>query len=384
MNRLIYFLFLLVLISSCGSDQGTITGEITGADGQMVYLDVEVDRQPMFIDSAVVKNGKFSLNVKEPKLGFYRMSLSNSNAVILIIDKDDKIHYTGDAVNLNENYTVKGSYHSELLHNFLQGKNRLEDEGSEVQEQINRFASQGDAEARNRAIDRYNELNKEYIEFVEGFIREHNSSPAVLYAISLVNPMNDLELYKLVEQGLKGIFEDSPYYVSLVGKIKETENQIENQKLLAEQQKMMEQAQQSLSQGSVAPDIRLEDPNGKVRALSELRGKYVLIDFWASWCKPCRIENPNVVRMYNQYKNKGFEIYAVSLDRTKEHWLKAIQDDGLGWIHVSDLKFWNSDAARLYNVNSIPYTILLDKEGRIVAKNLRGPALENKLKEVLG
>jgi len=119
-------------------------------------------------------------------------------------------------------------------------------------------------------------------------------------------------------------------------------------------------------------------------ALASLRGKTVLIDFWASWCRPCRAENPNVVRVYNKYKDKGFDVFSVSLDNRKGAWEKAIQDDGLVWNHVSDLNGWKSSVVSLYRFKGIPFTVLIDKEGKIIAKNLRGPALEQKLKEVLG
>lgn len=141
--------------------------------------------------------------------------------------------------------------------------------------------------------------------------------------------------------------------------------------------------QSAVKTGQVAPEISLPTPEGELMNLSQLRGKVVLVDFWASWCKPCRAENPNVVRMYNKYKDKGFEIYGVSLDRTKDAWLKAIEKDGLTWHHVSDLKFWNSEAAQTYGVRGIPYTVLLDKEGKIVAESLRGQALEDKVASML-
>jgi thiol-disulfide isomerase/thioredoxin len=134
--------------------------------------------------------------------------------------------------------------------------------------------------------------------------------------------------------------------------------------------------------GGVAPDFTQKTPEGEDMSLSDLRGKVVLIDFWASWCGPCRRENPNVVRMYEQYKDKGFEIIGVSLDNNKDKWLAAIEKDGLGWHHVSDLKGWKNEVANLYGVRSIPHTILLDKEGRIMARNLRGVMLEDKLKAV--
>jgi thiol-disulfide isomerase/thioredoxin len=118
--------------------------------------------------------------------------------------------------------------------------------------------------------------------------------------------------------------------------------------------------------------------------LSSLRGKIVLVDFWAQWCRPCRIENPNIVDAYQKYKDKGFEVYGVSLDRSRENWLQGIEEDGLPWTHVSDLEYWQSEAARTYNINAIPASFLLDEEGRIIAKDLRGPLLHQKLKEILG
>lgn len=135
--------------------------------------------------------------------------------------------------------------------------------------------------------------------------------------------------------------------------------------------------------GAVAPDISLPTPQGENLSLSSLRGKYVLIDFWASWCKPCRAENPNVLRVYNQYKDKGFEILGVSLDKSADAWKKAIAADGLIWKHISDLGFWQSSAAKLYSINSIPQTILVDKKGVIIAKGLRGAELEAKLKTLI-
>lgn len=135
--------------------------------------------------------------------------------------------------------------------------------------------------------------------------------------------------------------------------------------------------------GLPAPDFTLDSPDGKKISLKDFKGKVVLIDFWASWCGPCRRENPNVVAMYNRYKDKGFEILGVSLDRSKDPWVKAIADDKLTWPHVSDLKGWSSSAAALYGITSIPHTVLVDREGRIIARQLRGEVLGRKLEEVL-
>ena len=143
------------------------------------------------------------------------------------------------------------------------------------------------------------------------------------------------------------------------------------------------QAEKQFAVGAVPPEIDLPTPDGGSLKLTDLRGKVVLLDFWASWCRPCRQENPNVVKAYNKYKEKGFDILSVSLDRDRASWLRAIEQDKMTWNHVSDLKFWQSKAAKTYRVSSIPATFLLDRDGKILAKNLRGPMLERKLAEVL-
>jgi len=153
--------------------------------------------------------------------------------------------------------------------------------------------------------------------------------------------------------------------------------------IVAERYKVESSPATSTSIGALAPDIALPNPDGQTMKLSDLRGKVVLLDFWAAWCRPCRMENPNVVKAYKKYHDKGFEVFSVSLDRDKASWTKAIKDDELIWpYHVSDLKYWQSEAAKIYGVTGIPATFLIGKDGRIIAKNLRGAALENALKEL--
>jgi thiol-disulfide isomerase/thioredoxin len=138
-----------------------------------------------------------------------------------------------------------------------------------------------------------------------------------------------------------------------------------------------------LKVGDLAPEITLPSPKDEIINLSSTRGKIVLLDFWASWCSPCRKESPNLVKVYDLYRDKGFQIFQVSLDKAKEDWIKGIEDDKLGqWIHVSDVKYWNSMVVPLYKIESIPFNLLLDKDGKILATNLRGNALQEKLGEI--
>jgi thiol-disulfide isomerase/thioredoxin len=187
------------------------------------------------------------------------------------------------------------------------------------------------------------------------------------------NPSN-LEVLKSVSKAFQKKYPSSPITKSMAVQVQQIEagyNQFKNGGIPSEV-------------STLAPEISLPNPEGKTLQLSSLRGKVVLIDFWASWCGPCRRENPNVVALYTKYKDKGFTIFSVSLDNDKEAWKRAIKSDGLAWpYHVSDLKQWDSPLVQLYQFEGIPFTVLLDKKGNIVAKNLRGQALESKIKELL-
>ena len=209
----------------------------------------------------------------------------------------------------------------------------------------------------------YQEIKKKMDEFILSFINKHTNSISSLAVINSLNPEKNISVYQKLDSVLFTHFPLSAHVKDFHERVSKMKN---------------------LLQGSSSPYLEMNNMEGKPIKLSSLKGKYVLVDFWASWCGPCRQENPNNVRLYNQYKNKGFEIYGVSLDKDKEAWKKAISDDHLNWIHVSDLQQWNSPVVKMFDIEGIPFTLLLDKDGKIIAKGLRGRALELKLKEIFG
>ena len=222
----------------------------------------------------------------------------------------------------------------------------------------------------------YTEIISEKNEYARSFIDQNMGSPASLSGLSQLNLDTDMDYYEKVQDALKEDFGHSFYY-KMVG------TQIESykkKKKLAESGQVQRQEKNSkYSSGMVAPNIKMDGPGGKTKELKDLRGNVVLIDFWASWCKPCRRENPNLVRTYQKYKDDGFEVFSVSFDKNKDRWIQAIENDNLTWDgHVSDLQGWQNAAGQEYGISSIPHTILLD------ATKLRGAALEQKLAEVFG
>ncbi|MFN5620137.1 MAG: TlpA family protein disulfide reductase, partial [Flavobacteriales bacterium] len=219
---------------------------------------------------------------------------------------------------------------------------------------------------------------REMVKCIKEWLETHESSPAALIAIQRLDPRTEMATFNRIFSNLNNSFGHTLLYKAM----KQELNRLGNP---SRQQAGPGDAASPIAVGKDAPEIALNDPNGKMRKLSDLKGKTVLIDFWASWCGPCRRENPNVVAAYKKYNKDGFEVLSVSLDKAKEPWLEAIKQDGLIWPnHVSDLKWWECEAAQTYGVKSIPFTVLVDKEGKILGHNLRGAMLEDKLKAIYG
>ncbi|MBC6366042.1 TlpA disulfide reductase family protein [Algoriphagus sp. AK58] len=351
---------------SCGENNSAtegkvqITGKIENAPEGLVVLTQYTDSRPKVLDTLEVDSkGEFSYDLEVTSPTFYELNLYGQRAVKLALFKEnvDVKYNFSDPASLQ----IEGSQDSKEMLKLEKLMEEYQLTVNALNEQYYEAMSKNDSEAIKRIQMEAMTLESQQAEKVKEMINSMGDSFASLAAIGLLNPKND---FPFIDELVSKLNENYPGTMSIM------------------QMKQQLDEMRALSVGQVAPDFELPDPNGNMVKLSDLRGKYVLIDFWAAWCKPCRQENPNVVRLYNQYKDKGFEVFGVSLDRTKEDWVKAIADDQLTWTHVSDLKYFNSAAAELYKIEAIPATYMIDPDGKIIAKDLRGPSLENKLAEL--
>ncbi len=364
------FLFVtlvsLGLVACSSKPKSTeIKGKLTNSTSDKIYLEELTTAAVVMKDSAVVnKKGEFTMYYNVSTVGFYRLKVDNSNYVILILDSLDRVEVTGDATKMADTYKVKGSKNSEQLCelNIQLRKNYIKADSLQKVFKDNQSSPKRDS-IGSILEKQYNIIIEGEAKFVKDFIAKYPTSFANLAAIERLSPEKDVEYYKKLDENLYAKYPKSAYVQAFHTRV--------------------EQMKTQLVSGVLAPEITLNNPEGKPVSLSSLRGKYVLIDFWASWCRPCRAENPNVVKLFNQYHDKGFEVFSVSLDKEKGAWVKAIADDKLTWTHVSDLGFWNSSVVKPYGVQSIPLTFLLDKEGKIIAKGLRGDQLAAKLAELM-
>lgn len=313
--------------------------------------------------STVAADGHFEIRGNATRPVVARLSLSKENFILLVIDTSD-ITVSADAGDLAGTARVSGSEESSLM----QSLSRTLAENRKTQDALERQFALAHMQEKTDSVIYYQEqflrLQTETAGLIKKFIREHPRSFSATYAAAM-----------LLDNETEGTFLDS-----IVAVFNKTIPQSSYVKELNDWAK----DRVNVSVGSLAPELVLPRPDGSALALSALKGKYVLIDFWASWCGPCRKENPAVVALYNRYKDKGFEIYGVSLDDSKEMWLAAVSKDGLPWPQVCDLKGGASPAAETYNVTTIPSTFLLDRDGKIIARDLRGETLATTLARLLG
>lgn len=388
-----YFTFLLsaMLLFSCSNTEETealeqkpddnfmISGTIKDASNTSLYLEALSQQGSIVVtEGKVGSDGKFNLSGNIPGMGIYQLRLGEAQDKIipLTLVPEDKLKLSTSFSEFAVKPNVSGTEWSKVMNEYMKFFSVFMSGQQELS------TLQGKA-SESEMMALYMELRKPLDQFALDKMQEDPDNPYNIVLSTSATPITgfkdwnpkNLDVLKIVAEAYKKRYKDSPMAATM-------ENQVMQIESAYNEFKATENGGSTNS--AVAPEISLKNPDGKIIKLSSLRGKVVLIDFWASWCGPCRRENPNVVRLYNQYKDKGFTVYSVSLDQDASAWKNAIKADGLAWPnHVSDLLGWNTPMTQLYGFNSIPHTVLIDKEGKIIGTGLRGEFLEQKLKEVL-
>jgi len=395
MKNFLILVFLFSVLASCGPEKNIrIKGSIDGANAEKIYLlELGNDRTSRSDTVQLDVNGNFSFKHKISQPTFYSLTVNNMS-ITLLAKPGDKILISGDARHLPLTLSIAGSEDS---HNISILRQRLEHTlfvGDSLYRTLKMF------EGNRNLINIQRQLEWNYINEVDSlkafnirFIENNPKSLAVIYALyqqlnqnfflfnqednvrsfPLFNQNDDLKYFRRADSTFFRRYPKVPIVNTLHANVLTMNEQYNSQQL----NKML------FMLGKDAPEIALPALDGKIVKLSANKGKYVLLDFWASWSAPCRTENINLLNIYNKYKDKGFEVFQVSLDHNKSLWERAIKEDELPWNNVCDFLSWESDVVKLYGVETIPANFLIDKEGAIVSKNLKGDVLERKLNEFI-
>jgi peroxiredoxin len=383
-NRLIILLLAISVLSSCKNNTVEISGTLTGPiNGEYIFLDELKANDLLTVDSVLIsENGTFNFKKEIKSPSFYLIKINDNNFLTTLLEPGEKLNISAHKDSLNFPASVTGSPGTRLMADYNINLRRTINKLSGLNAIYDQNINSPELPAVMETLD---SLATSYLAEINFYTKNYidNNLPSLVCLVALyqqvapnvyvLNPSKDMKYYLKVDSVLFSRYPEYEPVIALHDQVKELAGGPVGTGVVPEAEEA----------GAEAPEISLPNPNGDTIKLSSTRGSVVLLDFWASWCSPCRQENPNLVKAYNLYHKKGFQIYQVSLDKTKDAWVEGIEKDQLGkWIHVSDIQYWNSVVVPLYKIESIPSNLLLDKDGRIIASNLRGERLLSKLEEV--
>ena len=390
---------LIVGIAGCAggsAKKNSITGQFTNANGQGVEIELrkwtpgrqgQQGRFSAIAECTSDMTGKFEMDIaRSLPMDFYQLMIGRTIPMVVIMDSTMGVHITASVPEAGYlvDAEIKGSIPTAEVHEYYAKAMPLQTTLSMVSGMMQQAP---DAESRQKLSDRALNKKQEINAWANEFLQSHDGSLAQLGPLEHLDPSTNTATFQKVLKSTADRMTSGAFHQALTAAIAGQITQQQNQRVVKKGNGANTARAQKNSRygvGDVAPEIAMNDPEGVERKLSDLKGKVVLLDFWASWCGPCRRENPNVVNAYNEYQSKGFEVFSVSLDKQTDRWVQAIEQDGLLWPnHVSDLNGWQNAASRAYGVTSIPHAVLIDQDGVIAATHLRGRALQQKLNELL-
>ncbi|SEM20851.1 Peroxiredoxin [bacterium A37T11] len=353
---------VLLLAACTNKDEFLLKGKLKQAVGIKMIKLYEGENA---VDSAFInEDGEFKFTGSAPEPHFYTVS-AGENSYFVVLQNGDEVTLNADMTDKDAKYEVSGSEVSKKIKEFSEINNHHLAISRQIQDDFRGKSTAEPAKVDSLRLEYLPKFQQNVTDFSEAalaFAKKNTDNLAGFYAVSTLDPAQYEEQIIAYADAIKNKFNGNAEVAAFV-------------KQAASLKKV--------GIGQQAPDFELANTEGKPVKLSDFKGKYVLLDFWASWCGPCRQENPNVVKQFEKYNGKGFDILGVSLDRSRSEWLQAIKTDGLKWTQVSDLAFWNSKPAQLYQVTAIPASFIIDPSGKIVAKNLRGEQLGDFLQKNL-